>query len=101
MSEVFLVYLSEPETAPKLLWAAEAMAANIEHVHFEVMAVRVPPQATIMPTEQVLSWEDCERIRSEEAYRADQLHDIHDRWVGKVLEAGHHSEWIDLEGLAA
>jgi hypothetical protein len=101
MSEVFLVYLSETDTARKLLWAAATMAANIEHVHFEVMAVRVPPQATIMPTEQVISWEDCERIRSEEAYRADQLHEIHDRWVGQILEAGHHSEWIDLEGLAA
>jgi hypothetical protein len=101
MSEVFLVYLSQPQTARKLLWAAEAMAANVGHVHFEVMTVRMPPEATILPTEQVISREDCERIRREEVDRVAQLRKIHDRWVEQIAEDGHHAEWIDVEGLAA
>jgi hypothetical protein len=101
MSEVFLVYLSKPETARKLLWAAEALAADIGHVRFEVMVVRVPPETTILPTEQVMSREDYERIRSEEAGRAEQLRKIYDPWAEGIAEAGQHSEWIDIEGLAA
>lgn len=100
MSEVFLVCLSAPGTARKLLWAAKAMATHVGHVRFEVLVVRMPPEATIMPTEEVLSREDAERIRRAERARAQRLHRVYDRWVGEIVGAGHHSEWIDVEGLA-
>ena len=101
MSEVFFIYLAQPETARKLLWAAQAVAANVGPVRFEVMVVLIPPEATIMPTEQVLSREDCERIRREESERAARLRRIYDQWAGAIATGGHHSEWIEIEGLAA
>jgi hypothetical protein len=100
MSEVILVYLSQPQTAPQLLWAAEAITRAVGHVRFEVMAIRIPPETTILPTEQILSQEDCARIRRKEADRTEYLRRIYDRWTREIADAGHHSDWIDIEGLA-
>jgi Universal stress protein family len=101
MSEVFLIHLSQPETARQLLWAAAAAAAHVRPVRFEVLAVRIPPEATILPTEEVISREDCERIRRYEAERVEHLLKTYERWVPTITGAGHHAEWIDVEGLAA
>lgn len=100
MTEVLFVYLSQPQTAARLLWAAQAIANTVGHVRFEVMAVRIPPEATILPTEEIISQTDCERIRREEAERTESLRRIYDRWTREIAEAEHHSEWIDIEGLA-
>ncbi len=100
MTEVFLVYLSRPETAPQLLRAAGAVAGTVGHVRFEVMAVRIPPEATILPTEQILSQADCEKIRQEECDRTERLRRIYDRWTSEIAGAGHSFEWIDKEGAA-
>ncbi len=100
MSESVLILLAQPETARQLLWAAARATASIGPVHYEVLAVRMPPEATILPTEEILSQEDCERIRAEEAERVAQLHAIYGRWVQGLDTALHHADWIDVEGLA-
>jgi nucleotide-binding universal stress UspA family protein len=101
MSEVFLVHLSQPETARQLLWAAAAAALHVGPVRFEVLAVRIPPEATILPTEEIISREDCERIRQSEAERVERLKKVYERWIATIANAGHHAEWLDVEGLAA
>jgi nucleotide-binding universal stress UspA family protein len=101
ISEVFLVHLSQPETARQLLWAAAATAAHIGPVRFEVLAIRIPPEATILPTEEVISREDCRLIRQIEVERVERLRNVYERWLPAIRDAGHHAEWLDIEGLAA
>jgi nucleotide-binding universal stress UspA family protein len=100
MSEVFLVYLARPETAPEVLSAALKMAEHVGPVRFEVMTIRLPPEATILPTEEVLSEHEAARIRREEADRAKHLRAIYEKWAKSIAGTKHRAQWIDIEGLA-
>jgi len=101
MSEVILAALGQPETARRLLDAARALADEVGKAHIAALVVRIPPEATIMPTEEILSAEIRARIAAAERERATQLRRIFDFWAAQTAEFGHHAEWIDVVGLPA
>jgi len=97
MSSVILTLLTNTETAPTLLAAASRFSALLGDVRLEVMVVRIAPMSTIMPTEEILSKEAENRIRTEEHARADRIHHLFDQWASTV-----HTKivptWVDEEG---
>jgi nucleotide-binding universal stress UspA family protein len=101
MSEVILAALAQPETARRLLDAARVLADEVGKAHIAALVVRIPPEATIMPTEEILSAEIRARIAAAERERAAQLRRIFDFWAAQTGEIGHQTEWIDVEGLPA
>jgi nucleotide-binding universal stress UspA family protein len=60
----------------------------------------VPPIATIMPTEEVLTPEKESRIRSVEHARAAALLEIYDDWAPMAKKSGLKIEWFDIEARA-
>src|SRR5689334_2488760 len=100
MSEVILVVRERPETAPKMLAAASSLAEVTGATRVLALAIRIPPIATIMPTEQILSRKDEIRIRAEEQARSDALKQIFDGWAAPVQAGGLTTEWADVEGRA-
>jgi nucleotide-binding universal stress UspA family protein len=100
MSGVVLAVLEQPDTAARLLDAAWRLAELTRAARVNVLAVRTPPLATIMPTEQILTREQEGRIRAEEGRRAEALRAIFDAWVGTAEERRIAAEWSDVEGRA-
>jgi nucleotide-binding universal stress UspA family protein len=98
MPGVILVVLEYPQMAARILAAAKHLAELSGARHINVLAIRIPPIETIMPTEEILSRKNEIRIRAEEQQRADALKTIFDAWSGSVQ--GVVTEWIDVEGRA-
>jgi hypothetical protein len=69
-------------------------------VPINVLAIRIPPIETIMPTEEILSRKNEIRIRAEEHRRADTLRAIFEAWRGPVQAHDVITEWFDVEGRA-
>lgn len=98
MSNVILAVLTRPEIAPAVLAAAERLAVLLGGARFEVLVMRVPPISTILPTEEVMTREQEQKIRDHENGRAAALHGIFESWAtrhGGVAEP----KWIDEEGV--
>jgi nucleotide-binding universal stress UspA family protein len=97
MSSVILTLLTNTEAAPALLAAAARFGDLLSDVRLEVMVIRIAPMSTIMPTEEILTKQAENRIRTEEHERADRIHHIFDQWASTV-----HTKivptWVDEEG---
>ena len=55
MPGVILAYLDQPAAAPTLLRAAAHLADLVGGAEVHALIVRTPPEATIMPSEEVLT----------------------------------------------
>jgi len=66
--------------------------------HLKALAVRMPPVATILPSEEVLTAERETAIHAEQENWAGQLHDVATGWNALAARHGVHVDWIDLEG---
>jgi nucleotide-binding universal stress UspA family protein len=97
MQGVILTVLDDPALAPGLLAAAGSLARLGGSATVNALAVRMPPEASIMPTEEVLTQHDETRIRARETARAAALHQAFAAWSPG---AGIAAEWIDTQGLA-
>lgn len=97
MSNVILALLTRAETAPAVLAATERLATLLGGARFEVLVMRLPPISTILPTEEVLTREQEQKIRDQENDRAAELHRIFEPWAARHAAAA--SKWIDEEGL--
>jgi nucleotide-binding universal stress UspA family protein len=100
MPGVILVVLEYPQMAARVLVAAKHLAELSGAGHINVLAIRIPPIETIMPTEEILTRKDEIRIRAEEQQRADTLKTFFDAWSGSVQGQGMVTEWFDVEGRA-
>ena len=100
MSGVILALLEHPATAPHILAAAHGLATRMGHARINVLAVRMPPDATIMPTEEVLTQRQASEIRAREQHRVQALHVAFTAWEPAVREPRIGIEWTDIEGLA-
>ena len=100
MSDVILAVVERPKAAARTLAGAQRLAVLTGAARINVLAIRVPPIATIMPTEQVLSRQNENRIRAEERTRADGLKRAYDFWAAATQSQGIATEWSDLEGRA-
>ena len=100
MSEVILAVVEQPEAAARTLAAASRLSSITKARRVVVLAIRIPPIATIMPTEEVLSRKDEIRIRAEEQARTAALKLVYDGWMAKVQSGELATEWCDVEGRA-
>lgn len=95
MSSVILALLNRPDSAPGALAAAARLAELTAAGRIIALAIRTPPEATILPSEEVLGHHDELRIRAEEQRRSDALKRCYEAWRPDIA-----TEWADIEGPA-
>jgi nucleotide-binding universal stress UspA family protein len=100
MSGVILALLEHFSAAAPVLAGAQRLAELSGAARINVLAVRVPPIATIMPTEEVLTSQKESRIRTAEHTRAAALREIYNAWAPTVRKSGFETEWFDIEARA-
>jgi nucleotide-binding universal stress UspA family protein len=99
MSGVILTLLELPGTSPALLAASRCLADLMGIARIEVLVVRVPPEATILPSEEVLTRRHAAYIRKREETRVAALRKEFDVWSSGAPGDGITIDWHDLEGL--
>lgn len=98
MPDVILVVVDRPRAVSSQLDAAGHLAKLLGDARVEVLAVHIPAEATILPTEEILTtrrkaeWEAAERLRLE------ALHGSYLRWQADGGEAARRSDWRIEEG---
>jgi nucleotide-binding universal stress UspA family protein len=97
MPAVILAYLDQPASAPNLLRAAAHLADLVGGAEVHALIVRTPPEATILPSEEVLPTSQGERIRAHEATRAADLIGAFEDWR---RQATHPAYLAELEAIA-
>jgi len=100
MSEVILAVVERPEAAARTLAAASRLAEIIKARRVVVLAIRIPPIATIMPTEEVLLPDAEIRIRAEEQARTAALKRVYEEWTTQAQPVRLATEWCEVEGRA-
>ena len=100
MSGVILALLEHPEVALHTLTAARSLADLMGSARINVLTVRVPPESTIMPTEEILTRRQAEILRGREHDRMAALHAAFDAWLPGARAPGISIEWTDVEGMA-
>jgi nucleotide-binding universal stress UspA family protein len=99
MNEVLLVVLSRPETALGLLSAALAVADAAGPARIEALVVRMPAEATFLPSEEVLPRQQRVRWEAREADRAAAIEEIYRTWRLGAEAKGNICDWIAVEAL--
>jgi nucleotide-binding universal stress UspA family protein len=98
MSGVILAYLDQQATAPTLLRAAAQLADLVGGAEVHALIVRTPPEATILPSEEVLPASQADRLRAREDVRAAALTAAFEDWR---REAQHTAHLTNVEALAS
>ena len=88
MSGVILAVLEHPASAARTLAAAQGIAGLMGHARINVLAVRVPPESTILPTEEVLTSQAAARIRADERVRVAALRQAFEAWCDGARSGG-------------
>ena len=100
MSGVILALVEHPETAPRTLAAARTMAGLMGGARINVLAIRTPPESTIMPTEEVLTRHQIADLRARDQARVAGVQAAFEAWLPAARAPGVAIEWADIEGLA-
>src|SRR5579875_2169548 len=100
MARAVLVVLEQPDAAGDLLEGAACLARLIGRARISVLGIRMPPAATILPTEEVLTPPQERRLRAAEAERLAMLKARFDTWAAGAIR-GAAVRWYDEEGLPA
>lgn len=98
MPGVILTLLERPGTGGALLAASERLAALLDGAQIDALVVRTPPEATILPSEEVLTTYRTALIREQEAERVAALRAEFDRWRAWGRAESLAATWRDLEG---
>lgn len=101
MGEVVVAVLNRPAEAYGLLRAASDLLDIGGGGRLRALAVRMPPMAAILPSEEILTADRATAIRAEQQGWAEQLHRVVMDWSPRVLGRGIRTDWVDLEGDAA
>ena len=100
MPGVILAVPDRPECAAEVLAAAECLAQLTRSTRINVLAIRLPPEATIS-SEEILTREREFRIRTAEQRRAEELRRTFDAWwASRSPESAMVAESFDIEGMA-
>lgn len=99
MPGVILTLLERRDTVPALLDASACLAKLIGGARIDILVVRMPPEATILPSEQVLTAPQQTRIRQQEADRAAMLRGAFENWAASARHEGVAAQWCETEGL--
>lgn len=97
MNAIVVAVLDRPEAAAALLSAAARLCDLLAADHVSALVVRVPPLATIMPTEEVLTVEREAEIRAQQAKWGGQMKAAFDTWCGGAQRRGAEVAWVDVE----
>ncbi len=100
ISGVILTVLDYPATAAVLLAASRRLAELSGAGHVQALLVRTPPEASVTPSEEILSVQREAELRSAEATRSDAVRAVFDGWLPGTEQAGIKAEWIDIDGIA-
>ncbi len=100
MSGVILALVEHVGSAVQTLAAARTLAGLMGSARINVLAVRVPPETTIMPTEEVLTRQHASEIRAREQARVAGLQTAFEAWAPTARAPGIAIEWTDIEGEA-
>lgn len=100
MAGVILVLLERPNSAAGLLAAASCLAELIGGARVDVLVVRMPPEATIIPSEEILTPRQEAYIKERERARAAELKVAFDTWASAPPPDGVTAVWCDIEGLS-
>jgi hypothetical protein len=98
MPSVILAVLDHPRDAPGLLNAASCLGDLVGGAIVNALIVRIPPQATISASEEVLTRQRESQIRAQEQARAGNLTSVFDDWQ---RNSGSTAHLIDVEAVAA
>ncbi|HVC63454.1 MAG TPA: universal stress protein [Acetobacteraceae bacterium] len=97
MPGVILAYLDRPAAAPGLLRAAAHLADLVGGAEIHALIVRTPPEATVIPSEEVLTPQQADRIRAQQEARAVALTAAFEDWRP---QADHPAHLADVEAIA-
>jgi nucleotide-binding universal stress UspA family protein len=100
MPGVILAVVESPGAAIPVLAGARQLAELAGANRVNVLTTRVPPIATIMPTEEVLTPERQNRVRAAESARTGVLRQAYDAWAPAARQVGLEPEWFDIEARA-
>jgi nucleotide-binding universal stress UspA family protein len=100
MSHTVLAILAEAAGALDCLDAAREAAAALLSVRLSVLHVRVDPDSTIVPSEEILTPRQRETLLLEAARDAAALHALFVEWRSRQ-PAGLVAEWHDVMGPVA
>jgi len=98
MGEVVVAVLNRPAEAQGLLDAGRRLLEIGGGGRLKALAVRMPPAAAILPTEEVLTASREAAIRAEQENWAGQLRSVVLQWAPAAERLGVHTEWLDVEG---
>ena len=98
MGEVVVAVLNRPREAHGLLQAASDLLDIGGGGRLKALAVRLPPMATILPSEEVMTADRATAIRAEQQDWAGRLKTIVDDWARRAGRRGIRTDWIDVEG---
>ena len=101
MRDVAVAILGQPDQAEPLLDAATRYLAITGGGRLRALAIRMPPESTIMPSEEVLTVERAAAIRAEQSGWAGRLRAVVEAWKPRAERQGVEADLIDMEGDAA
>lgn len=101
MGEVVVAVLNRPGDAEALLNVGRRLLDIGGGGRLKALAVRMPPAAAILPSEEVLTASREASIRAEQENWAGQLRAAVDRWAAHQPPDRVHTDWVDVEGDAA
>jgi protein CrcB len=98
MGDVVVAVLNAPETAERLLGASTQWLTIGGGGRLKALAVRLPPIAAVLPSEEVLTAEREAAFRAGQENWAAQLRTMVEAWSSRLSELGIQTDWIDAEG---
>jgi protein CrcB len=101
MGEVVVAVLNRPGEAEAVLDVGTRFLEITGGGRLKALAVRMPPAATILPSEEVLTASREAAIRAEQENWAGQLRGVVETWAKLVRRRGILTDWLDVEGDAA
>ncbi|HYZ21261.1 MAG TPA: CrcB family protein, partial [Rhodopila sp.] len=98
---VVLAVLNQPDQAAPVLSAAMRLLEIGGGGRLEVLAVRTPPAAAILPSEEVLTAERSSALRAKEENWSGRLRDAAEAWASSRRGAGGPLHWREAAADAA
>ncbi len=99
MAGVILVVLDRPEAAAGLLTATLRLAVLCGAGRINALLVRVPPHASLMQSEEILTEQREAELRAAEAGRAAAIRSAFEAWEPQARLLGLDLDWIDTDGV--
>jgi nucleotide-binding universal stress UspA family protein len=100
MSSVILAVLDHPHAGGGLLAAAGCLADLVGGARINALLIHTPPEATIVPSEEVLTLQREIEIRALEASRAARIRTVFEAWAATTPREGATARWIEVEDMA-